>query len=36
MTDEVTMTTTIEPPPVVAGVALEVVGRSGTLYGGCG
>ena len=28
MTDEVTMTTTIEPPPVVAGVALEVVGEA--------
>ena len=28
MTAEVTMTTTIEPPPVVAGVALEVVGEA--------
>ena len=28
MTAEVTMTTTIEPPPVVAGVALEVVGET--------
>ena len=28
MTAEVTMTTTIEPPPVVAGVSLEVVGEA--------
>ena len=28
MTAEVTITTTIEPPPVVAGVALEVVGEA--------